>query len=368
VRKKQMTHTGVTFKIPDRYEFVGPRLEGGQGYVYIYKDTFLQRNVAIKEMKHPGDAVALRDELARIREIRSRHVVEVYDLFEAKQSTNVALVEEYVPGPTLEDLAKSQPPLSQNQVIKILWQIACGLADVHAHNIIHRDIKPRNIKQDDEGVVKVLDFGLSSILVPGAETNAARGTTHYLAPEMFDNPPIPLNNEIDVYAFGVTVWYFLNGGMLPKALKEVPPQTGSLTRSLQGAKIVLPNRLTDLLDRTIDLNPSNRPRMSLIRDFLHEQLTSGQHRLVFFHNGKQQILSKDNPRVTLRAGNSSLTIYYDQFNFVVEMVEGDVYSNNTNAAVGMALPSSFVITFGDSSEGPGRTFVPMNVMVPEVVL
>jgi len=363
-----MPPTGVTFKIPARYEYAGSSLEGGQGYVHIYKDTFLQRRVAIKEMKHPGDADTLRDELAKIREIRSRHVVEVYDLFEAKRSDRVALVEEYVPGPTLEDLAKLQPPLSENQAIRILWQIAYGLTDVHAHNIIHRDIKPRNIKQDDERVIKILDFGLSSIMAPGAETVAARGTTHYLAPEMYDTRPIPLSSEIDVYAFGVTVWYFLNRGILPTQLKEVPPQPQSLTRSLQGATTVLPQRITDLLDRTIDRNPSNRPKMESIRDALHEQLTSGQHRLVFHHNGEQQVLSKDNPRVTLKAGKASLKINYDQFNFVVESVEGNVYFNNTKPDIGMGLPKSFVITFGDSSEGPGRTFVPVTVLCPEVVL
>ena len=141
---------------------------GGQGYVYIYKDTFLQRAVAIKEMKHPGDAHALRDELAKIREIRSRHVVEVYDLFEAKRSDRVALVEEYVPGPTLEELAASGGGPSENEAIKILWQIASGLADIHGHGVIHRDIKPQNMKRDGEGIIKILDFGLSSIAAPDA--------------------------------------------------------------------------------------------------------------------------------------------------------------------------------------------------------
>lgn len=361
-----MSQTGVTFKIPERYEYVGPRLAGGQGYVYVYKDTFLQRKVAIKEMKYVENVGKLRDELARIREIHSRHVVEVYDLFKAKRSAGLALVEEYVPGQTLEDLASSQPPLSDDLIIKILWQIACGLADIHAHGIIHRDIKPQNIKQDHEDVIKILDFGLSSIITPESETVAARGTTHYLAPEMYDSPPIHLSLEIDVYAFGVTVWHFLNGGKLPVFLREVPPQSSG--KSLRSAKVVLPKRLTDLLDRTLDRNPKNRPKISVIRDSLHEQLTSGQHRLVLQDGVNQKVVSKDNPRATLKAGTSSLTINYDQFNFVVEMVQGDVYFNNTEAIVGTVLPNSFVITFGDSNEGPSRTFVPVTVLVPEIVL
>ncbi|GAH59174.1 unnamed protein product, partial [marine sediment metagenome] len=171
-----MSPTGVTFIIPDRYEYIGPRLVGGQGYVYVYIDTFLKRKVAIKEMRYPEDANSLREELAKISEIRSRHVVELYDLFEAKRSARIALVEEYVPGQTLEALATSQEALSQAQVIKILWQIACGITDIHSHGIIHRDIKPQNMKLDAEGIIKILDFGLSSNISPEAETTAARGT------------------------------------------------------------------------------------------------------------------------------------------------------------------------------------------------
>lgn len=104
--------------------------------------------------------------------------------------------------------------------------------------------------------------------------------------------------------------------------------------------------------------------MSIIRDALHEQLTSGQHRLIF----RQRVLSKDNPRVTIKTGPSSLTINYDQFNFIVEKVEGDVYFNNSKATVGIALPNSLVVTFGDSSEGPARTHLPMTVLAPEVVI
>lgn len=363
-----MVHAGVTFPIPSRYEYVGPRLDGGQGYVYLYRDTFLQRHVAIKEMKHPGDAGVLRDELAKIREIRSRHVVEVYDLFEAKRSGGVALVEEYVPGSTLENLAAFQPALSDIQAIRILWQIACGLSDIHAHHIIHRDVKPRNIKRDTEGVIKILDFGLSSNMAPEAETVASRGTAHYLAPEMYDTPPIRLSWEIDVYAFGVTAWHLLNGGILPAPLREVPPNLKNVNVSLQGAKVILPTHLTDMLDKTINRNPKQRPTMESIRDEFYRQITSGQHRLTFTYEGKHHLLSKVTPRATLKAGTSSLTINYDQFKYFVEIVEGEVYFNNAKVEVGMALPDSCVITFGDHTQGQGRTFVPMTVLVPEVVL
>jgi len=363
-----MADTGVPFKIPDRYAYKGPRLIGGQGYVYIYQDTFLQRDVAIKVMKEPRDADELRGELARIRDIRSRHIVEIYDLFEAKRSDQVALVEEYVPGPTLEELATSGATLSANEATKTLWQIACGLADIHAHGILHRDIKPQNIKLDEEGIIKILDLGISSVLAVDVETVNARGTITYLAPEMYHPPPIGLTTAIDVYAFGVTAWHLLNGGKFPGPLSETPPQSRNLAPSLKTASMVLPVRLTDLLDKALAPDPQYRPTMEAIRDILRSQITAGQHRLVLTHGGKQQMLHNAQRTVTLTAGGPSLTLVYDDINFVATNVVGDVYLNNAKIEVGTKVPDSCVITFGDAAMGGNRTFVPTTILTPEVVL
>lgn len=363
-----MADKGVPFKIPDRYVYKGCRLNGGQGYVYIYQDTFLQRDVAIKVMKDPRDANELRDELARIREIRSRHIVEIYDLFEATRSNQVALVEEYVPGPTLEEVATSGSMLTGDDATKLLWQIACGLADIHAHSIIHRDIKPQNIKRDAEGIIKILDLGLSSVLAQDADTVNARGTITYLAPEMYNAPPIALTAEIDVYAFGVTAWNLLNGGELPSPLKEIPPQSRNLAPSLQTATLVLPKRLTDLLDTALAPDPQYRPTMAGIRDTLHNEITAGQHRLVLTYGGKQQTLRSDQRTATLTVGSASLTIAYNDLNFVATNVLGDVYLNNAKIQIGTNLPDSCVITLGNSAMGWNRTFVPTTILTPEVVL
>ena len=91
-------------------------------------------------------------------------------------------------------------------------------------NQVHRDIKPSNIKFDGEGILKILDFGLVSQLPTDDETIDARGTRNYLAPELYDPPPIKVTPAIDVYAFGVTAWYLLGAGVLPKSLRQIPPQ------------------------------------------------------------------------------------------------------------------------------------------------
>lgn len=361
-----MALAGVTFKIPERYVFQGKRLEGGQGFVYVYKDSFLDRLVAIKEMKRVRNSHSLRNELAKIREIRSRHVIEVYDFFEAKHSERVALVEEYVGGPTIQELAGSL--VAPIDGIKVLWQIACGLADIHSHGIIHRDVKPSNMRFDRENIVKIFDFGLSSLTAGDPHTLSARGTTNFLAPEMYGTPPIRLRPAMDVYAFGVTAWYFLGKGSLPRALKERPPQSETEVPSLKGAQLRLPVSITKVLDSAINPDPLRRPQMSSIRDVLERELTKEQHRLVFIYEGQRQVLSREVRSVKLTVGDSSLTIVYDGFKFDVESFNGQVYLNNTRIKGGDAVPDACVVTFGNASEGADRTFVPMTVLTPEVVL
>jgi serine/threonine protein kinase len=76
--------TVFPFPLPPRYEQPTERLEGGQGYVYVCRDEYLDRRVAIKVMKSKGDMSLLRAELAALCDIRSRHIAGVYDLISSK--------------------------------------------------------------------------------------------------------------------------------------------------------------------------------------------------------------------------------------------------------------------------------------------
>ena len=360
-----MARHGVTFKIPERYEYQGKTLEGGQGYVHIYRDSFLDRPVAIKEMKQIRDAEVLRDELARIREVRSRHVIEVYDLLRSKRTPRVALVEEYVPGVTLRELSTTIS--TEAAALRLLWQMASGLVDVHNHGIVHRDFNPNNIKRDSEGIIKILDFGLSAVEAPDTQTIAARGTVHYLAPEMYETPT-QIETTLDVYAFGVCAWYLLNKGKLPQPLKQTPPQSWKAAPSLETAEIQLAARVTTLLDAAVNPDPAARPEMTTIQQVLDSELTAGQHQLCIVHGSERQVVNAQKRHVVLRVGEAFVKIHYDRFEFRITDCGGDVYLNNTSIASGTAIPGACVLTFGGGHLGPFRTFVPMAVVNPEVVL
>ena len=75
-----------------------------------------------------------------------------------------------------------------------MWQICFGVADIHAHKKIHRDLKPDNLRFDKEGILKTLDFGLS-VDSEDAETLRSRGSFYYAAPELFGIPPVKITRR-----------------------------------------------------------------------------------------------------------------------------------------------------------------------------
>ncbi len=164
-------------EFPSRYQYQEQCFEGGQGKIYLCQDTHLDRLVAIKYLK--GEPSPLRKEAVALSKVRSKHVVEVYDFI--TDGLETAIVEEYISGSDLTKCHEQQ--LTSDKYLKILYQIACGIADIHAAGYIHRDIKPGNIKLSEENIIKILDFGLSSHS-DNANTINLRGTMPYIAPEL----------------------------------------------------------------------------------------------------------------------------------------------------------------------------------------
>ena len=351
------------FPLPSRYELCAERLEGGQGFVYICIDHFLQRKVAIKVVKHLSDINALKKEMRTLSEVRSRHVAELYDLITAKRSGMCGLVEEYVGGPSLDEYIKTA---DAGDYLRILWQLASGLSDIHVHGKIHRDIKPGNVRFDAEGVLKILDFGLAMDR-KDAETIYSRGTKYFLAPELYRTPPIKVKPAVDVYAFGVLAWYIGTGGKLHPAIRESPPASKTSMPSFADIKSSLPADLISLLDRTIDVDPAVRPQMLDLRLALERHILYGKHRAHIAYGGDSRILSTVGESATLRSGQDVITIIYNGLTFAIASVQGNVYVNNVRAVVGQPLPGSCVVTLGYGT-GWSRVFVPIDMSHPGVVI
>jgi serine/threonine protein kinase len=353
------------FKLPNRYACEGPTFDGGQGKVYVCRDKYLDRRVALKVMTAVSDAAEIRKELAAIQGVRSKHVAQVYDLVGQDHGGNFGLVQEYVPGPNVNDYMKNSTDISQDY-LRLIYQIACGISDIHKSGMIHRDIKPSNIRLDAEHVAKILDFGLASSIGPDAETTFARGTHCFLAPELYDTPPIKLTPAVDTFAFGVTARVIAEGGAMHAAFRQTPPRSMPFP-SFSTCSMNLSKEVVAVLDSTLQDNPSNRPVMSEVQKVLASRLLYGKHRAVVAY-GTMHELSVPNKSICLKTNIGTVTIKYDGICFAIESLTGDVFINNSRAQVGGTLPDSCVITLGASYLGSARVFVPFNVSHPGVVL
>ncbi|MDA2804343.1 serine/threonine-protein kinase [Nocardiopsis suaedae] len=187
--------------------------QGGMGVVYQGHDPRQDRFVAIKVLRSEvaGDAIArarLAREVETMRRVRSRNVAEVIDA-----DTDAELpwvVTEYIPGPTLDATVENHGPLRGRALTRFVGGMARAIDDIHAAEVIHRDLKPGNVIISN-GEPIVIDFGIAHA-VDGAkltQTGTFVGTPSYLSPEVIEGTA--LGPATDVHAWGATVAFASTG-------------------------------------------------------------------------------------------------------------------------------------------------------------
>ena len=350
----------LPFKFPERYSYTGERLEGGQGYVYICQDALLERRVAIKVVSTPVHMQSLKQELSFLTEIRSPHIAEIYDLFEAKSGKHIGLAEQYVSGAHLQNIVgKCDLP----SFLRTMYQLCAGVSDIHCANKVHRDIKPGNIRFDEEGVLKILDFGISQHVDGIGNTVHGKGTLPYLAPELF-SLPAKYTSAVDVYSCGV-IASELAFGTLDASLKQKPPQSQSSPAKFAQSPLPIPADICDLFDRTLAPKPDNRPSINEVEQALERRLNYGLHRAAVTYDGQTNLINQANRSLLLKSGNCSVTIVYDGMRFTANAVSGNVDINNIQVTNGQELPPSCVITMNTQI---GRNFITVDMSDPGILL
>lgn len=351
--------------LPTRYCPTGSAAKGGFGDVLFCEDQHLQRKVAIKFLQDPAaDMRRLLDELRALLLMRSKHVVQVLDIIPSG-SELIGIVEEFIDG---EDLWNSKLPLSSlTQYLKTLWQIACGIADIHAAGVIHRDIKPNNMKFDPEGIIKIFDFGLARDEGPTAETKGFVGTPGFAAPELYSHSKVTFTREVDVYAFGASAVFLANGNKLPPELLSLPAEPLPIGFY---STLGIPSALATLLEQCLAKSPANRPPMSLISDEISRHLLRDTHQALAVFKGKTLRIDATRRTARLDLPNiGQVEINYDGLRFKVATVQGEVLINNSPATAGMELPGSCVVSLGNPIRRTNeRAFITFDVSNPEVVL
>jgi eukaryotic-like serine/threonine-protein kinase len=360
--------------LPPRYKTLTKSvLAGGFGAVIPIEDTFLRRIVLLKVMQEVVNSAQLQNELKGLCKARSRHVVEVYDVVFDENGEIAGIVIERLRGrdfSTFHTEAASNP----QAYLKILYQIACALRDLHAVGIVHRDLKLDNFKESAAGVVKLFDFGISS-LEGGYKTTQNKGTLTYAAPELYVSGAT-ITPEMDVYALGVCAWA-LASPKFPTKLLEKPPQKSGRAPSISTKMPTadkhaggLHKEVVDLIDACLDPQPTNRPSADRISSVLARHLSRNKHRGLFVQGIRKVFeLSAKQPSVTLKIGTlGRLKVTYDGLRFSIAEVEGSVSINNVPAEPGHGLHEACVLGFGDTSLGSGRQWVTFFSSHPEVVL
>lgn len=293
-------------KINDRYEIIKTIGEGGMANVYLANDTILDRKVAIKVLR--GDLSndekfirRFKREALSVSNLSHPNIVEVYDVGE--EDGNYYIVMEYIEGKTLKQLLQKRGALTLNEVIDIMTQLTDGLAHAHEAYIIHRDIKPQNIMIEDNGLVKITDFGIAMALnsTQLTQTNSVMGSVHYLPPEQANGKGSTVKS--DIYSLGILMYELLTGSVPFKgdtaveiALKHMKEKIPSIRKQ----NPTIPQSVENIILKATAKNPKNR--YDNVRDMYKDLQTALQRdnekRLVYEYPENDLEETKVIPQVT----------------------------------------------------------------------
>jgi serine/threonine protein kinase/TPR repeat protein len=244
---------------------------GAMGITYKAFDTNLRVNVALKVI----NAKYLESEVAQqrfMREARAaaqlRHPNVASDFHLGTNRDAFFYAMEFVDGETVESFIKRNGPIDPVVALRITLQVTRALAAAAKHHLVHRDIKPANlmlVREDDDFLVKVIDFGLAKSIKHGENDDLATlsmggfvGTAHFASPEQLEEKEIDVRS--DIYSLGVTLWYMLAGqapfsGSLAQVMSQhlhKPPPLEKLQN--------LPECVRAVVGHMIEKVPAERPQ------------------------------------------------------------------------------------------------------------
>jgi serine/threonine-protein kinase len=350
--------------LPERYRSLGNVAHGGMGEVVFCEDVVLERCVAIKLIQNKVDQRRIFDELAALMRVRSKHVVQVFDYLQLNER-GLGIVQEYVEGQDLFEADFSN--ITVSEFYRAIWQLASGISDIHSVGVIHRDIKPNNIKVDPEGVFKIFDFGLARNDGVDASTVGFIGTHGFAAPELYTSS-VEFTNAIDVYAFAATALYIAIGNLPGQMLR--PYQYFGAVDYFCTTRFSIDADLASILNRCLHSDPSIRPSIAVVRDELQKHILFDCHQALVVYKGQAKYLGAGSRSINLKvAGVGDVDITYNGLNFIVARVVGEVFINNEQVSTGYVLPGSSVVALGggwrDNSE---RAFITFDLSHPEIVI
>lgn len=267
--------------VEGRYKFIEKIGKGAFGTVLLMEDTVVEERLILKFL-NPNvaqDEEMMKrfvHELRYSRKITHRNVIRIYDFLYMRG--NYAISMEYFPSHTLGSEIVNEKPLPLPRAIKYGIDICTGMAIAHQAGIVHRDLKPANILINNEGLLKIVDFGVAAAQKEGdtqlTKTGYVIGSPKYMAPEQILGKKV--DDRADIYSVGVILYEMMTG---------VPPYSRGdhmsvMYQHVQGkAKTAievnpqLPRTLSDLITKAMSVDKAKRHQsMDELREALEKAL------------------------------------------------------------------------------------------------
>ncbi|MBA4093573.1 MAG: serine/threonine protein kinase [Candidatus Accumulibacter sp.] len=246
-----------------RFEILRELGRGAQSVVYLARDPHLEREVAIKTLHFsqpdPRQNEQLLTEARMVSQLRHPSVVPIFEAGE-EEGGDLYLVFEYVAGKNLGEYLKASGALSPVKAIAIMRPILDAIGHAHAAGIIHRDLKPTNILINEDGVPRVMDFGIAArVETPAHEGAHFTGTPAYMAPEYITDHVI--GERTDVFAAGLVFYELLTGRRAVQGRDAFQVMNRianeNITLPTDGS-VNLDDRIVDLLYKALARDPQSR--------------------------------------------------------------------------------------------------------------
>jgi serine/threonine-protein kinase len=220
-------------QILGKYKILSPLGSGGFGTVYLARDTWIDKQVAIKVPHRQNlDFGDLLREPRLLASVSHPNIVAITTA--EKQDGVFFIVMEYVPGETLETIVLREGALDLTRALDYACQICNAVDHAHRQGVLHRDLRPANVLVSDSGLAKVADFGTSRFLEIAAHGTTVIGSPPYMAPEQFHGKAVFAS---DIYSLGVTMYQLLTGDLPYDA-----PAPGDIERLFR-TDLITPPRL-----------------------------------------------------------------------------------------------------------------------------
>ncbi|KAF8063034.1 STY17 [Scenedesmus sp. PABB004] len=226
----------------------------------LYRGYYCGQEVAVKILKEMQDDASqyqeFLQEVSIMRKVRHKNVVQFIGACTRKP--NLCIVFEYMSGGSVYDYIRREGALKLSQVLKVCVEVSRGMDYLHQRKIIHRDLKAANLLLDENGTVKIADFGVARMIETNGHMTAETGTYRWMAPEVIEHKPY--DEKADVFSFGVVLWELLTCKIPYSDMTPLQAAVGVVQKGLRPAiPQSCPPQLASMMAACWDASPLHRP-------------------------------------------------------------------------------------------------------------